>query len=72
MPFKPLIENATDPAVAVPVTTAGAIANLIDNLPHLVAAGWLVYIALLISHKGWQMYKEWRDDPTAPGKGWFK
>lgn len=72
MPLRTFADNATDPAVAVPVTTAGAIANLVDALPHIVAAGWLVYIVLLISHKSWQMYKEWRDDPEAPGKGWFK
>lgn len=61
MPFRTLAENATDPAVAVPVTTAGAVANLVDALPHLVAAGWLIYIVVLIAHKLWKWRHEWRE-----------
>jgi hypothetical protein len=60
MPLKTMTEAATNPAVAVPVTTAGAIGNLLDALPHLVAAGWLIYIAVLISHKIWKWRQEWK------------
>lgn len=66
-----IVDAATHPVVAVPVTTVGALTNLLEQLANPVTVGWLVYIALLISHKGWQMYKEWRDDPTAPGKRWW-
>lgn len=72
MSLQTIVDAATNPQVAVPVTTAGALANLLDALPHIVSAGWVVYILLIVSHKAWQMYKEWRDDPTAPGKGLFK
>lgn len=67
-----IVEAVTHPNVAVPVTTVGTLASVLAALPHVVMCGWVIYLLLLISHKGWQMYKEWRDDPKAPFKGWFK
>lgn len=69
MSLQSIVDAATNPQVAVPLSGAGALAQLLAVLPHAVSAGWLIYVLLLISHKAWKMYKEWRDDPSAPWKG---
>lgn len=68
MSLQSVTDSVTNPAVAVPVATIGTLANWVAELPHVVTIGWLIYVVLLICHKGWSMYKEWRDDPTAPLK----
>lgn len=56
-----IVDAATNPQVAVPVSGAGAVASLLDALPHFVTVGWLVYIAVLITHKLWNWHNEWSD-----------
>jgi hypothetical protein len=68
MSLQSLTEAVTNPNVAVPAASFGALANMMVMVPHLINMGTAIYITLLVCHKGWQMYKEWRDDPTAPGK----
>ena len=67
------LENITDaitnPSTAVPVATAGTVVNALVDLPFIVSAGWLVYLALLIGHKIWTIYKEWRSERTPRGIG---
>lgn len=67
MSLQTITEAVTNPQIAVPVATAGTVANLLVALPHIISVGWIVYLVLLIGHKGWQMYKEWRDDRAAQG-----
>lgn len=31
-----------------------------DGLPFIINVGTAIYLALLIIHKGWKMYKEWK------------
>lgn len=54
-----LVDAAVNPNVAVPVTGAGAVASLLDALPHLVTLGWLAYIVVLVAHKLWKWRQEW-------------
>ena len=68
MSLQTITDSVTNPNVAVPVATVGTVFNAIIDLPYIISVGWLVYLALLIGHKIWQMWKEWRDDPTAPFK----
>lgn len=51
------IESMTNPNISVPVTVVGIFA---ENLPLIINVCSLVYLVLLITHKGWQMYKEWK------------
>lgn len=59
MNLQSTIDAATNPQVAVPIATAGAVANWLETLPHIVALGWLVYIVILIGHKVWKWRQEW-------------
>lgn len=53
-----MVTKVTPPVAVV----AGNIAGL--SLPELVQWATLLYLALMISHKVWRMYKEWKS-----GKG---
>lgn len=63
-----LVDAATNPQIAVPVTGAGAVASLLNALPHLVTIGWLAYIFVLIAHKLWKWRNE-RADRLAGRRG---
>jgi hypothetical protein len=57
-----ITDQATHPAVAVPVvTTAGAANTFIDHLPILINLGMVLYVVLLVGHKGWTWYTEYKD-----------
>lgn len=64
-----VIEHASNPGVAIPIAAASATANFLATVPALINILTAVYLVMLVCHKGWQMWKEWRDDPTAPGHG---
>lgn len=55
-----IVDAATNPQVAVPVGGAGAVASLLDALPHFVTVGWLIYIVILVAHKLWK----WRNEQS--------
>lgn len=51
-----------DTPTGVTTTVGVSGANVIGmSIPDAINYGTLVYLGLLILHKGWQMYKEWRD-----------
>lgn len=55
------LDNFTSPAVAAPIVTTSALVNtLVDNMPLLLNIGSAIYLALLITHKAWQMWKEYK------------
>lgn len=51
------IDTVTNPNVSIPITFVSMLA---DNLPLFINIASFLYLVLLISHKGWQMYKEWK------------
>lgn len=56
------IETFTSPSVAVPITTTTTVlSTFMDNMPMLLNIGSFIYLILLITHKAWQMYKEWKN-----------
>lgn len=64
-----IIDQAVHPAVAIPAGATGALANMLGAMPHIINCAMVIYVLLLLCHKGWQMYEHWRDDPRAWGKG---
>lgn len=55
-----ITETATQPASAVPVTGLVAAGNIFTSLPEIVNILTIVYVAMLIIHKAWKMYAEWK------------
>jgi len=55
-----ITETATQPASAVPVTGLVAAGNILGALPEFVNILTALYILLLIVHKIWKMYAEWK------------
>lgn len=43
------------------VGTAGAANMFIDHLPVLINCGMAIYVVLLISHKAWAFYTEYKE-----------
>ena len=59
--MKEYFDNAASPATAVPVVSTAALFNSFgDALPVLINAATAIYLVLLITHKVWQMYREWK------------
>lgn len=62
--MKEYMDAVTSPQVAVPVvTTSTLISTFMDNLPVLLNICSFIYILLLIIHKVWGMYKEYKNKP---------
>lgn len=55
--MRDLIETTTNPNVGIPVSFIGMLAS---NLPFIINVASFIYLVLLISHKIWQMYKEFK------------
>lgn len=53
-----ILNPTTGTAVTIPVALANA---LTTNLPIVINIATIIYLTLLISHKSWQMYKEWKE-----------
>ncbi len=53
-----ITDIASSPAVAVPLGTTTAVANLVTILPVLINVAMLIYLIILIAHKIWTWYKE--------------
>lgn len=57
-------EAATNPVTALGTAGSVAVAPLFGiDLPLLIQLLTTVYTALLVGHKAWQMFKEWKDIP---------
>lgn len=55
------IDNITSPSVAAPIVTTSALANtVVDNMPLLINIASFIYLGLLITHKAWQMYRDYK------------
>lgn len=63
-----ITEAATQPASAVPVTGLVAVGNLFSLLPEIVNVLTIVYVSLLIIHKAWKMYAEWKEGSITKDK----
>jgi UPF0716 family protein affecting phage T7 exclusion len=64
--MKPMIqtvsEAATNPITALGTAGSVAVAPLFGvDLPVLIQLLTAVYTALLVGHKAWQMFKEWKN-----------
>jgi hypothetical protein len=59
--MKEYMDAVTNPQIAVPVVgTASFLSWFADVLPVLINVGSFIYIILVIIHKAWKMYKEWK------------
>lgn len=57
------IDTVTNPQVTIPiVATSTFLTSFMDNLPTLMSVGSFVYLVLLIVHKAWSMYKDFKAD----------
>lgn len=56
-----LIDNLMNPPAAVVTTGGVTTAHMVGiDLPFIINVGTAIYLGLLIIHKGWQMYKDWK------------
>lgn len=64
-------DNLTDAILNAPTgvstsVTVSAINMVGMDLPFLINVGTALYLFLLIVHKGWKMYKEWKTGKHEP------
>ena len=57
-----ITENMTNPNVATAIGGTTILANLIGLLPFLINVFVAIYFALMITHKVYQMHKEYKYD----------
>jgi hypothetical protein len=55
-----ITDIAASPAVAVPIAAGVTGANLIAMLPIFINVATALYISMLIGHKAWVWYREWK------------
>lgn len=56
-----ITENATNPAVVVPTSITAAGANFMGlGVPDLINILMVIYLGLVVVHKSYQMYKEFK------------
>lgn len=55
-----ITDVASSPIVAVPATIMVSAANILSILPILINVGTFLYISMLIGHKAWVWYREWK------------
>lgn len=55
-----ITDFASSPVVAVPTTILASAANILSFIPILINIGTLIYISLLIGHKLWVWYREYK------------
>lgn len=61
-------ESFTSPAIAVPVGGVTLAAGLVSSLPVIINVIVCVYFLLMVTHKAYQMWKEWRIDHPSKGR----
>jgi hypothetical protein len=57
-----VVENMTRPALAVPLGGATVAAGLVGSLPMIINIAVAIYFTLMVVHKAYQMWKEWKAD----------
>jgi len=55
-----ILDIASSPSIAVPATGVISVANLMAWIPVAVNVLTLLYLAVLIGHKLWVWYKEYK------------
>lgn len=53
-----ITDFAASPVVAVPTTIMVSAANILSFLPIFINVATVVYLLMLIGHKGWVWYRE--------------
>jgi len=51
---------AASPVVATPIAVGVSAANIIAFLPIFINIATAIYLTLLVSHKLWVWYKDWK------------
>jgi len=60
MDISDLSNLASSPAIAIPATGVVSVANLLAWVPVAVNVLTLLYLAILIGHKAWVWYREYK------------
>ena len=69
MSVSTITENMSNPSVATAVGGTTILANFAGSLPVVINVIVAVYFTLMVVHKVYQMWKEYRaDNPNAPSK----
>lgn len=55
-----ITDIASSPAVAVPIIGSVTGINLITLLPIFINVATALYLSMLIGHKAWVWYREWK------------
>ena len=55
-----VVDSVTSPNAAVPTVSLVGAANWLHSLPDIINVATIVYLLLLISHKAYKMYQEWK------------
>jgi hypothetical protein len=55
-----ITDIAASPSVAVPIAAGVTGANLIAMLPIFINVATALYLSMLIGHKAWVWYREWK------------
>lgn len=64
-----ITENMTNPGLATTIGGTTILANFAGNLPVIINVIVAVYFTLMVIHKVYQMWKEYKaDNPDEPGK----
>lgn len=61
-----ITETVTDPGVGAVIGGATVVANMAGNLPTVINVFVAIYFALMVVHKLYQMYKEYKHDHRKP------
>ena len=57
-----ITENMTNPGTATVVGGTTILANFISALPVMINVAVFIYFTLMVVHKAYQMYKEYKED----------
>ena len=60
-----ITENMTNPTIATTVGGTTILANLAGSLPVLINVFVAIYFSLMVVHKAYQMWKEYKADKAA-------
>lgn len=55
-----ITESVTSPSSTLPVVTLVGAANWLSSLPEIINILTAVYLVLLVSHKLYVFYREWK------------
>lgn len=55
-----ITDIASSPSVAIPIAAGVSGVNLIALLPIFINVATALYISMLIGHKAWVWYREWK------------